>query len=163
MSLTKMDTKQAADESRTGLHDVTFVNFNRNLELRRGLDGIYRSVSREHLHRYLSEFEFRHNYRELTDGERTNKAIRCADGKLLTYCEVVNGSNRLTNSCTSDRIRTCMDYLRSGKVKVRRLPRPLCIPISPRSRRELNVWGRGFEPPQTTVFGVALLLGRPWG
>jgi transposase-like protein len=57
--------------------------------VRRGLDGIYHSVSRKHLHRYLSEFEFRHNHRELDDGERTVAAIRAANNKRLTYAEQV--------------------------------------------------------------------------
>lgn len=57
--------------------------------LRRGLDGIYHSVSKKHLHRYLSEFEFRHNHRELGDGERTVRAIRSANHKRLTYAEQV--------------------------------------------------------------------------
>jgi hypothetical protein len=53
--------------------------------LRRGLDGIYHSVSHEHLHRYLSEFQFRHNHRNLSDGERTVAAIRSANHKRLLY------------------------------------------------------------------------------
>lgn len=53
--------------------------------LKRGLNGIYHSVSHEHLHRYLAEFKFRHDYRELEDGERTVKAIRLANNKRLTY------------------------------------------------------------------------------
>lgn len=57
--------------------------------LRRGLDGIYHSVSKKHLHRYLSEFEFRHNHRELGDGERTVAAIRSANNKRLTYAQQV--------------------------------------------------------------------------
>jgi transposase-like protein len=57
--------------------------------LRRGLDGIYHSVSRKHLHRYLSEFEFRHNHRELDDGQRTVVAIRSANNKRLTYRQQV--------------------------------------------------------------------------
>lgn len=55
--------------------------------LRRGLDGIYHSVSHKHLHRYLCEFEFRHNHRELSDGERTKRAIRAANHKRLLYKE----------------------------------------------------------------------------
>ncbi|MBC7945892.1 MAG: IS1595 family transposase [Burkholderiales bacterium] len=58
--------------------------------LRRGLDGIYHSVSHEHLHRYLAEFQFRHNNRFLSDGQRTLAAIRSANHKRLTYkdCKV---------------------------------------------------------------------------
>jgi len=57
--------------------------------IRRGLDGIYHSVSHKHLHRYLSEFQFRHDHRELGDGERTQQAIRAANGKRLMYKEVL--------------------------------------------------------------------------
>jgi transposase-like protein len=53
--------------------------------LKRGLIGIYHNVSREHLHRYLAEYEFRYNNRELDDGDRTVAAIKAADGKLLFY------------------------------------------------------------------------------
>jgi transposase-like protein len=53
--------------------------------LKRGLIGIYHNVSREHLHRYLAEYEFRYNNRELDDGDRTVAAIKAADGKRLFY------------------------------------------------------------------------------
>jgi transposase-like protein len=53
--------------------------------VRRGLDGIYHSVSREHLHRYLSEFSFRYDNRHLSDGQRTLVAIKRANGKRLMY------------------------------------------------------------------------------
>jgi len=53
--------------------------------VKRGLNGIYHNVSREHLHRYMSEFEFRYNYRQLDDGDRTRLAIQSADGKRLVY------------------------------------------------------------------------------
>ena len=51
--------------------------------LRRGIDGVYHHVGRQHLHRYLSEFDFRYNSREMKDGERTIAAIEGAAGKRL--------------------------------------------------------------------------------
>jgi len=59
--------------------------------VRRGLDGIYHSVSHKHLHRYLSEFEFRYNHRHATDGERARLAIRAANHKRLMYKQVLEG------------------------------------------------------------------------
>lgn len=53
--------------------------------LKRGLHGIYHNVSEHHLHRYLSEFDFRFTNRELSDGQRVRLAIKQAEGKRLTY------------------------------------------------------------------------------
>jgi len=53
--------------------------------LKRGIHGVYHNVSRKHLHRYCSEFEFRYNTRHVDDGERTAMAIKKADGKRLMY------------------------------------------------------------------------------
>jgi transposase-like protein len=55
---------------------------------KRGLMGVYHSVSEAHLHRYLVEFDFRHNNRSalgVTDGERAAKALKGIEGKRLTY------------------------------------------------------------------------------
>lgn len=52
---------------------------------KRGVYGIYHNISKTHLHRYLGEFDFRWNTRELEDGERTVTAIRGGIGKRLRY------------------------------------------------------------------------------
>jgi transposase-like protein len=51
--------------------------------IKRGLMGVYHAVSKEHLHRYLGEFDFRWNTRRLNDGQRTTLAIESAMGKRL--------------------------------------------------------------------------------
>ncbi len=53
--------------------------------LKRGLHGIFHAVSKEHLHRYIGEFDFRWNTRRLNDGDRTVAAIQSATGKRLMY------------------------------------------------------------------------------
>ena len=56
----------------------------------RGLMGIYHAVSKEHLHRYMSEFEFRYNHRQIEDGQRITAAIQASEGKRLMYREPVH-------------------------------------------------------------------------
>ena len=53
--------------------------------LKRGINGVYHHVGRKHLHRYLGEFDFRYNERQVTDGERAEKALKGFEGKRLTY------------------------------------------------------------------------------
>lgn len=53
--------------------------------VKRGIKGIYHAVSKEHLHRYMSEYEFRYNRRHMDDGDRTKAAIKASEGKRLTY------------------------------------------------------------------------------
>jgi transposase-like protein len=56
--------------------------------LKRGIYGIYQHVSEEHLHRYLAEFDFRHNNciaLGVDDTERADRALRGIVGKRLTY------------------------------------------------------------------------------
>ena len=52
---------------------------------KRGMKGVYQHCGKPHLHRYLSEFDFRYNHRELTDWERTGEALKGIEGKRLTY------------------------------------------------------------------------------
>ena len=49
--------------------------------------GIYHNVSKEYLHRYLWQWDFCWNNRDMNDGERTLAAIRTAEGKRLMYRE----------------------------------------------------------------------------
>src|SRR5881409_782341 len=43
--------------------------------LKRGINGVYHHVGKQHLHRYLSEFDFRYNSRKEKDGDRTLLAL----------------------------------------------------------------------------------------
>lgn len=61
--------------------------------LKRGLKGSYIHVSKEHLHRYLSEQEFRFNNRQFTDRERFAVAIASTPGKRLTYKKLTAGGS----------------------------------------------------------------------
>ncbi len=53
--------------------------------LKRGITGIYHHVGKNHLHRYLDEFDFRYNHRKITDTERSMIALKGIEGKRLTY------------------------------------------------------------------------------
>ena len=56
--------------------------------LKRGIYGVYHSVSEAHLHRYLAEFDFRYSNRSklgVEDAERAALAMKGAEGKRLTY------------------------------------------------------------------------------
>lgn len=51
--------------------------------LKRGINGVYHHVGQQHLHRYLSEFDFRYNSRKETDSMRTVQALKSTTGKRL--------------------------------------------------------------------------------
>lgn len=55
---------------------------------KRGMKGVYQHCSEKHLQRYLTEFDFRYNNRELSDFERAEEAHKGAEGKRLTYRRV---------------------------------------------------------------------------
>jgi transposase-like protein len=59
--------------------------------LKRGLNGTYHHVNEQHLHRYLSEFDFRYNNRKIKDSERASKALAGTMGKRLKLKEPSNG------------------------------------------------------------------------
>jgi len=52
---------------------------------KRGMKGVYQHCSEKHLQRYINEFDFRYNSRDITDLERRDRAIAGAEGKRLTY------------------------------------------------------------------------------
>lgn len=53
--------------------------------LKRGIMGAFHHVSKEHLHRYLTDFDFRWNMRKSTYGERTEQALKQTPGRRLFY------------------------------------------------------------------------------
>jgi len=59
-------------------------------QLKRSIDGTHHHVTRDHLQRYLSEFDYRYSTRKMSDGERTLRTIRQAEGKRLKYRETIS-------------------------------------------------------------------------
>lgn len=58
--------------------------------LKRGVNGTYHHISEAHLHRYLSEFDFRYNARAAngySDADRTRMALEQVGGKRLRYAQ----------------------------------------------------------------------------
>lgn len=52
---------------------------------KRGMKGVYQHCSSDHLKRYLAEFDFRYNERDLSDVERSVALLEGISGKRLTY------------------------------------------------------------------------------
>ena len=53
--------------------------------LKRGIYGTFHNISEAHLHRYLAEFDFRANTRDMSDKERASALIAGGKGKRLMY------------------------------------------------------------------------------
>jgi hypothetical protein len=49
--------------------------------MKREVYGQHHSVSEAHLHRYLTEWDFKWNTRKMNDGERAALALKGAEGK----------------------------------------------------------------------------------
>ena len=55
---------------------------------KRGMRGVYQHCGKQHLHRYLAEFDFRYSHRSangFNDGDRSEQALKGIVGKRLTY------------------------------------------------------------------------------
>ncbi len=55
---------------------------------KRGMKGVYQHCKKQHLHRYLAEFDFRYNHRcgkGVDDPSRADKLLKGVVGKRLTY------------------------------------------------------------------------------
>lgn len=76
--------RQNPDGSRTSTNTAeSFFSL-----LKRAIIGAWHHISREHLPRYASEFAFRWNTRQETDGQRLKTFARGIAGKRLTYRQV---------------------------------------------------------------------------
>jgi transposase-like protein len=53
--------------------------------MKRAVFGTHHSISEAHLPRYLTEWDFKWNTRNITDGERAALALKGAEGRRLTY------------------------------------------------------------------------------
>lgn len=65
-------------------------------QMKRGIYGIYHSVSPKHLQRYCDEFAFRHNTRTIKDYERFSLTLRNLEGRL-TYNQLVYNADKKPN------------------------------------------------------------------
>jgi len=57
-------------------------------QFKRSIDGTHHRVSREHLQRYLTEFDFRYSTCEMSEAGRMAKLVDGADGRRLSYKRV---------------------------------------------------------------------------
>ena len=60
---------------------------------KRGMKGVYQHRGKQHLQRYVNEFDFRYSHRKISDAERTVIAVKGITGKRLTYRRPDIGAN----------------------------------------------------------------------
>jgi hypothetical protein len=75
----------------TELSDGTNKAENFFSQLKRSIDGTHHNVSPEHLHRYVSEFAFRHSTHMISDEARMARLMGQVPGKRLTYRPLTQG------------------------------------------------------------------------
>lgn len=63
--------------------------------MRRQISGTHHHTSKQHLPRYLTEFDFKFNKRELSGGDRMLATMRNAEGKRLTLYKSEEGGDAL--------------------------------------------------------------------
>lgn len=73
----------AGEYYRDGVHTNKCENY--FSVFKRGMKGVYQHCSEKHLQRYLSEFDFRYNNRDVDDLERTVNALSGIVGKRVMY------------------------------------------------------------------------------
>jgi len=56
---------------------------------KRGIVGIYHSVSHKHLERYCDEFTYRYNTKDLSQQDRFNQAICKSEDNRLKYKDLI--------------------------------------------------------------------------
>jgi hypothetical protein len=61
--------------------------------MKRAVFGTHHSISEAHLHRYLTEWDFKWNTRKTSDAERMSKSIGGIVGKRLTYRRIGETAN----------------------------------------------------------------------
>jgi len=75
--------KEYVNRDDPSIHTNTIEGF--FSRVKRNLHGTHHAVSKEHLHRYVSEAAFIYNTRGMNDGERTMALLKRTEGKRLLY------------------------------------------------------------------------------
>ena len=60
-------------------------------QLKRSVDGTHHHISKEHLHRYLAEHDFRYSTRDLTDAQRMTELMQAVGGRRLSWRPLTQG------------------------------------------------------------------------
>lgn len=61
-------------------------------QVKRSIDGTHHAISREHVHRYLAEFDFRYGTHTMTDSQRLETLLGQVGGKRLTYATLTQAA-----------------------------------------------------------------------